>query len=135
MIIHIYLEIWVLVCLSQESWKELFLLNLAQWGVPFDLGALLDSPHLGLLGLHFQVVLWDLEVPEVLEFLHHLVPLAIQYLPFHQVVRVHLEFHQDLRVLVAQGVLDHRAFPLVLLHQAILVLLVLQLPLVFLHHL
>ncbi|GAB0091443.1 nuclear receptor subfamily 2 group E member 1 [Sergentomyia squamirostris] len=31
--------------LLQESWKELFLLNLAQWGVPFDLGALLDSPH------------------------------------------------------------------------------------------
>ncbi|XP_059609432.1 protein dissatisfaction isoform X2 [Phlebotomus argentipes] len=31
--------------LLQESWKELFLLNLAQWGVPFDLGVLLDSPH------------------------------------------------------------------------------------------
>ncbi|XP_055711747.1 protein dissatisfaction isoform X2 [Phlebotomus papatasi] len=31
--------------LLQESWKELFLLNLAQWGVPFDLGALLESPH------------------------------------------------------------------------------------------
>lgn len=27
----------------QESWKELFLLNLAQWSVPFDLGAVLDS--------------------------------------------------------------------------------------------
>lgn len=29
--------------LLQESWKELFLLNLAQWSVPFDLGAVLDS--------------------------------------------------------------------------------------------
>lgn len=28
---------------SQESWKELFLLNFAQWSVPFDLGALFDS--------------------------------------------------------------------------------------------
>ncbi|XP_037047282.1 nuclear receptor subfamily 2 group E member 1 [Bradysia coprophila] len=30
--------------LLQESWKELFLLNLSQWAVPWDLGALLDSP-------------------------------------------------------------------------------------------
>lgn len=29
--------------LRQESWKELFLLNLAQWSVPFDMNALLDS--------------------------------------------------------------------------------------------
>ncbi|XP_031623919.1 nuclear receptor subfamily 2 group E member 1 [Contarinia nasturtii] len=29
--------------LLQESWKALFLLNLAQWSVPFDLGSLLDS--------------------------------------------------------------------------------------------
>lgn len=28
----------------KESWKELFLLNLSQWAVPWDLGALLDSP-------------------------------------------------------------------------------------------
>ncbi|XP_050094833.1 protein dissatisfaction-like [Anopheles aquasalis] len=31
--------------LLQESWKELFLLNFAQWSVPWDLGGLLDSPH------------------------------------------------------------------------------------------
>lgn len=31
--------------IQQESWKELFLLNLAQWSVPWDLGALLESPH------------------------------------------------------------------------------------------
>uniref|UniRef100_A0A182F226 Uncharacterized protein n=1 Tax=Anopheles albimanus TaxID=7167 RepID=A0A182F226_ANOAL len=30
---------------EQESWKELFLLNFAQWSVPWDLGGLLDSPH------------------------------------------------------------------------------------------
>ncbi|XP_052864395.1 protein dissatisfaction [Anopheles cruzii] len=30
--------------LLQESWKELFLLNFAQWSVPWDLSALLDSP-------------------------------------------------------------------------------------------
>lgn len=29
----------------QESWKELFLLNLSQWAVPWDLGTLLDSTH------------------------------------------------------------------------------------------
>lgn len=28
----------------QESWKELFLLNFAQWSVPWDLSALLESP-------------------------------------------------------------------------------------------
>lgn len=27
----------------QESWKELFLLNLAQWGVPFDMTSVLES--------------------------------------------------------------------------------------------
>ncbi|XP_038112351.1 nuclear receptor subfamily 2 group E member 1 isoform X1 [Culex quinquefasciatus] len=30
--------------LLQESWKELFLLNFAQWSVPWDLSALLESP-------------------------------------------------------------------------------------------
>lgn len=38
------MEIKILLLL-QESWKELFLLNLAQWGVPWDLGALLESTH------------------------------------------------------------------------------------------
>lgn len=27
----------------QESWKELFLLNLAQWSVPFDMTCVLES--------------------------------------------------------------------------------------------
>uniref|UniRef100_A0A182NUZ5 NR LBD domain-containing protein n=1 Tax=Anopheles dirus TaxID=7168 RepID=A0A182NUZ5_9DIPT len=31
--------------LLQESWKELFLLNFAQWSVPWDLSSLLDSPQ------------------------------------------------------------------------------------------
>ncbi|KAG5679386.1 hypothetical protein PVAND_008954 [Polypedilum vanderplanki] len=31
--------------LLQESWKELFLLNFAQWSVPWDLGTLFDSPQ------------------------------------------------------------------------------------------
>ncbi|XP_055638609.1 protein dissatisfaction isoform X2 [Toxorhynchites rutilus septentrionalis] len=31
--------------LLQESWKELFLLNFAQWSVPWDLSALLESPQ------------------------------------------------------------------------------------------
>ncbi|CRL02824.1 CLUMA_CG015867, isoform A, partial [Clunio marinus] len=31
--------------LLQESWKELFLLNFAQWSVPWDLATLFDSPH------------------------------------------------------------------------------------------
>lgn len=31
--------------LLQESWKELFLLNFAQWSVPWDLSALFDSPQ------------------------------------------------------------------------------------------
>lgn len=31
--------------LLQESWKELFLLNFAQWSVPWDLAALFDSPQ------------------------------------------------------------------------------------------
>ncbi|XP_053672521.1 nuclear receptor subfamily 2 group E member 1 [Anopheles nili] len=31
--------------LLQESWKELFLLNFAQWSVPWDLSGLLDSPQ------------------------------------------------------------------------------------------
>jgi nuclear receptor subfamily 2 group A len=31
---------WILI---QESWKELFLLNFAQWSVPWDLSALLES--------------------------------------------------------------------------------------------
>ncbi|XP_055850752.1 protein dissatisfaction [Episyrphus balteatus] len=30
--------------LLQESWKELFLLNLAQWSIPLDLAPILDSP-------------------------------------------------------------------------------------------
>ncbi|XP_055597206.1 protein dissatisfaction-like isoform X2 [Uranotaenia lowii] len=30
--------------LLQESWKELFLLNFAQWSVPWDLSGLLESP-------------------------------------------------------------------------------------------
>uniref|UniRef100_A0A182RRF8 NR LBD domain-containing protein n=1 Tax=Anopheles funestus TaxID=62324 RepID=A0A182RRF8_ANOFN len=29
----------------KESWKELFLLNFAQWSVPWDLSSLLDSPQ------------------------------------------------------------------------------------------
>lgn len=32
------------ILLLQESWKELFLLNFAQWSVPWDLSTLLDSP-------------------------------------------------------------------------------------------
>lgn len=31
--------------LLQESWKELFLLNFAQWSVPWDLASLFDSPQ------------------------------------------------------------------------------------------
>lgn len=31
--------------LLQESWKELFLLHLAQWSVPWDLSALLGCPQ------------------------------------------------------------------------------------------
>ncbi|XP_034245012.1 nuclear receptor subfamily 2 group E member 1 [Thrips palmi] len=31
--------------LLQESWKELFLLHLAQWSIPWDLSALLESPQ------------------------------------------------------------------------------------------
>lgn len=31
--------------LLQESWKELFLLHLAQWSVPWELGALLACPQ------------------------------------------------------------------------------------------
>jgi nuclear receptor subfamily 2 group A len=31
--------------LLQESWKELFLLNFAQWSVPWDLATLFDSPQ------------------------------------------------------------------------------------------
>lgn len=31
--------------LLQESWKELFLLNFAQWSVPWDLSTLFDSPQ------------------------------------------------------------------------------------------
>lgn len=30
--------------LPQESWKELFLLNLAQWTIPLDLTPILESP-------------------------------------------------------------------------------------------
>lgn len=37
------LKVFLFFLVLQESWKELFLLNLAQWGVPFDLGALLGS--------------------------------------------------------------------------------------------
>lgn len=31
--------------LLQESWKELFLLHLAQWSIPWDLSALLGCPQ------------------------------------------------------------------------------------------
>lgn len=31
--------------LLQESWKELFLLHLAQWSVPWDLSTLLGCPQ------------------------------------------------------------------------------------------
>lgn len=31
--------------LLQESWKELFLVHLAQWSVPWDLSALLGCPQ------------------------------------------------------------------------------------------
>lgn len=37
------LILFIVSFIQQESWKELFLLNLAQWGVPWDLGTLLDS--------------------------------------------------------------------------------------------
>uniref|UniRef100_A0A182MUL1 NR LBD domain-containing protein n=1 Tax=Anopheles culicifacies TaxID=139723 RepID=A0A182MUL1_9DIPT len=33
------------LCSLKESWKELFLLNFAQWSVPWDLSSLLDSPQ------------------------------------------------------------------------------------------
>ncbi|XP_037080271.1 nuclear receptor subfamily 2 group E member 1-like [Pollicipes pollicipes] len=33
------------VLLLEESWKDLFLLQLAQWYLPFDLSSLLDSAH------------------------------------------------------------------------------------------
>lgn len=33
------------ILLLQESWKDLFLMHLAQWSVPWDLSALMSCPQ------------------------------------------------------------------------------------------